>query len=272
MSGSAKNSNSTSTPTPMSGPEPVPQLVAHRGYLLRYPENTWMALEAALRAGACWLEFDIQMCADGRFVLLHDADFLRTSGHPGSVFSASTTSIQQISVHEPERFDGRFAPVEPSFLDPVLESLSAFPACRKMVEIKHESLEHWGVRRVMETLLDTLEGYAAGCVVISYRLEALRYARQRSDLEIGWVLGDYDETHRSRAEELRPDYLICNEIKVPGAGRLWPGPWRWMLYDIVDPQVALAWARRGASLIETADIDALLQHPALAQSRCRHGL
>jgi glycerophosphoryl diester phosphodiesterase len=62
--------------------EPLPELVAHRGSLLRYPENTWLGLEAALKAGACWLEFDIQMCADGRFVLLHDADFNRTAKHP----------------------------------------------------------------------------------------------------------------------------------------------------------------------------------------------
>ena len=57
----------------------IPALVAQRGYMHTYPENTWLGLEAALKAGACWIEFDLQMCADGRFVLLHDADFKRTA-------------------------------------------------------------------------------------------------------------------------------------------------------------------------------------------------
>ena len=52
----------------------IPQLVGHRGYMAHYPENTWLGLEAALNAGACWLEFDVQMCAGGHFVLLHDSD------------------------------------------------------------------------------------------------------------------------------------------------------------------------------------------------------
>ena len=62
--------------------QPIAQLVAYRGYMQQYPENTWSALEAALQAGACWLEFDVQMCADGYFILLHDADFSRTGGDP----------------------------------------------------------------------------------------------------------------------------------------------------------------------------------------------
>ncbi|MCG6866062.1 MAG: hypothetical protein LJE58_11615, partial [Thiogranum sp.] len=35
----------------------------------RYPENSRPGLQAALEAGACWLEFDVQMCPDGEFVV-----------------------------------------------------------------------------------------------------------------------------------------------------------------------------------------------------------
>ena len=38
-----------------------------------------------------------------------------------------------------------------------------------------------------------------------------------------------------------------------------------MLYDISDPALALEWANKGAELIETRDIGAMLQHPDLAQ-------
>ncbi len=252
--------------------QPIPQLVAHRGYLLRYPENTWPGLEAALEAGACWLEFDIQMCADGSFVLLHDADFRRTAQRPESVFESASGDIGAISVHEPARFGHEFAPVAAPLLDAVLERLKAFPDCHAMVEIKHESLQRWGIAAVMDTLLRTLEAFAAQCVVISYSHAALRYARQHGSLEIGWVLRSYDERQLERAQALEPDILICNQDKIEAGQALWQGRWQWMLYDIVEPQRALDWALRGATLIETADIGTMLEHPALARKACRHGL
>jgi glycerophosphoryl diester phosphodiesterase len=251
---------------------PVPRLVAHRGYLLNYPENTWPALEAALQAGACWLEFDIQLCADGRFLLLHDADFRRTANRPESVFTVSLSEIQHISVHEPLRLGPRFAPLRAPLLDEVLQRLAAFPACRCMVEIKRQSLDHWGLETVMSRLLETLRPYQASCVLISYSQAALRYAKRHGGMEIGWVLHSYDEAQRREAQALQPDFIICNEARISAGQPLWSGRWQWMLYDIVDPGVALAWAHRGATLIETADIGAMLQHPALAEKACQHGL
>ncbi|HEY9197768.1 MAG TPA: glycerophosphodiester phosphodiesterase family protein, partial [Gammaproteobacteria bacterium] len=49
-----------------------PILIAHRGYAARHPENTLSALQAAVAAGARWLEFDVQLSADHEPVLLHD--------------------------------------------------------------------------------------------------------------------------------------------------------------------------------------------------------
>ena len=57
------------------------ELVAHRGYAARYPENTRESLAAAVRAGARFLEFDVQLSADGVPVLLHDVTL---SARPGS--------------------------------------------------------------------------------------------------------------------------------------------------------------------------------------------
>jgi glycerophosphoryl diester phosphodiesterase len=249
----------------------LPQLVAHRGFLSRYPENTWIGLEAALKAGACWLEFDVQMCADNRFVLLHDADFRRTAHQNTVLFDGTSRDAQRISVHEPQRFGQGFAPLAPPLLDQVLHGLAAFPACRAMVEIKQESLQQWGLNRVMDALLQTLTPFTAGCVLISYSRDALAYAARHSDIHTGWVLRGYDAAHRQAAQQLRPGYLICNHRKITPPQQLWPGRWQWMLYDIVEPQLALDWASRGAALIETADIGGMLADPVLAATGCRHG-
>ena len=57
----------------------IPVLVAHRGYMERYPENSLSSIRAALESGACMVEFDVQMDAAGRLVLLHDDNFKRLS-------------------------------------------------------------------------------------------------------------------------------------------------------------------------------------------------
>src|SRR5207244_2240185 len=56
---------------------PLPDLVAHRGYALRYPENTLVALDAAIRAGAKYVELDVQLSKDGFPVLMHDKTLAR---------------------------------------------------------------------------------------------------------------------------------------------------------------------------------------------------
>lgn len=249
----------------------IPQLVAHRGDMQHYPENTWRALEAALHAGACWLEFDVQMCADGGFVLLHDETFRRTGDSGDSVFDLASLDIAA-SVHEPQRFGERFAATPVARLTEVLDRLAAFPGVRAMVEIKQESLDRWGLEPVIQKLIPLLETHRRQCTLIGYNAEVLSYCRQHSDLSVGWVLKDYDTLHEDSARRLAPDYLICNYTKIPRGETPWPGPWQWMVYDITDAGLALEWARRGVALVETADIGTLLEHPVLARRACRHGL
>jgi glycerophosphoryl diester phosphodiesterase len=204
-------------------------------------------------------------------VLLHDAGFGRTGSAPVSVFGPPADHAA-ISVHEPQRFGDCFRPQGVTTLRQVLAGLAAYPRVRLMVEIKEESLQYWGSAKVLSALLAELEGHQGRCVLISFDYPALVWTRQHSDFEIGWVLQRYDVDHLQQARTLAPDFLICNERKIPSDEAPWPGEWRWMLYDIVDPQRALDWAQRGVALIETADIGAMLNDPLLARRACRHGL
>jgi glycerophosphoryl diester phosphodiesterase len=247
----------------------IPVLVAHRGYMRCYPENTLPALEAAIDAGACWVEFDIQMCRDGEFIVLHDDNFARTAGVNRSVFDMDSAGID-LSVHEPQRFADRFAPTAVATLSEVLSRLDRRPAARAMVEIKQESIDRWGLDAVLERLRGQLEARQPQCALIAYDRRALEWFRERTSVPVGWILRAYDDSHHSQAESLRPDFLICNQTRIPGEERPWPGPWQWMLYDIVDPERAMAWAARGVSLVETADIGTMLQDARLKQRACRH--
>ncbi len=250
----------------------IPKLVAHRGYMERYPENSWLGLKAAIDAGACWLEFDIQMCADGQFILIHDSDFMRIADTGISVFETNADEINSISAHEPNRFGDKFYPLQISTLDSVLERLSGYPQVNYMVEIKEESLERWGVAMVVDRLLDILQPYSESSVLISFNYSAVEYAKNNSDIRIGLVLNKYDKKHNEYAVSLNPDFLICNYRKLPANTHPWDGPWEWMLYEINTPHVALKWCEQGIKYIETGDIGLMLENQILFTQACTNGL
>ncbi len=52
----------------------TPEVVAHRGGALLWPENTLYAFEQAAKAGVEYLEFDLQMTADNVLLVTHDQD------------------------------------------------------------------------------------------------------------------------------------------------------------------------------------------------------
>ena len=250
----------------------IPKLAGHRGCMASYPENTLTGLRAALAAGACFIEFDVQMTVDHQLVLLHDDTLARTAGRAGSIFDLTLDQLDGISVHEAKRLGEKFAGEPLPTLQQALALLAQYPAATALVEIKEESLNHFGLALVMNTLIKQLQAQAQQCVVISFSYDAMQYIREHSAYRMGWVLSRYDKSHRQRAETLKPEYLICNYKKIPRAETPWPGSddcnWQWMLYDIDKPELALKWAERGVAIIETPNIDWMLQDPKLKQQRC----
>ena len=248
----------------------IPRLVAHRGDMANRPENSLAALSSALQAGACLVEFDVQLCADDEPVLLHDSNLQRTAGLDGSVFELDARELAELSVHEPARFGERFRPTPVPRLDQALALIARCPRATALVEIKQESLRHWGTDRVLDAIDRALAPHRDQCIPISYSRAALEGMRDRGARRVGWVLARYDREAREQARRMAPELLICNQRKLPDGARPWAGDWQWMLYDIMDPARALDWAARGVDLIETGDPARLLADPVLARAACRH--
>lgn len=246
----------------------IPKLVAHRGYMECYPENSLLGLEMALKAGACMVELDVQMNAGREFIVLHDSDFVRTASLDKSIFDLKSPDLLSISVNEPERFGDQFFKTPVPTLEKVMELVARYPLTTVFVEIKDESLDRWGLEDVMHALQDALMPYASQCVIIAFNMDAIKYVKQQGPYSSGWVLERFDEAHKKNAEKVKPEYLICNHKKVGADNELWQGDWSWMLYDITDPELALQWGERGAALIETRDIGAMLQHGELQKESC----
>ena len=48
------------------------QIIGHRGWPAKYPENTLLGFEKAIDAGATMIEFDVQLTRYNKLVVFHD--------------------------------------------------------------------------------------------------------------------------------------------------------------------------------------------------------
>lgn len=233
------------------------KLVAHRGYCKKFPENTRLSLVKAAEAGAHYLELDVQLSADGVPVIVHDETLQRTGGVDINVLQETWSDLEQYCVGENERFDDLYENEPLPRLSALVEILQAYPDVHAFVELKEESLEHFGHEKMLDAVMTELRPVSARCTLISFEPQVLPLARRKYRMPVGWVMHRWDEEHRQMAYEIKPDMLICNYTKIDSD--LWPGDWQWFVYEVVDPEVALQWAERGITYIESMDVVTLLE-------------
>lgn len=77
-------------------PTRFPIVFAHRGLPARAPENTLAAFRLARRAGARWLELDVDLLADGTPIILHDSTLDRTTNRSGSIYGLSFGDLSRV--------------------------------------------------------------------------------------------------------------------------------------------------------------------------------
>jgi glycerophosphoryl diester phosphodiesterase len=243
-----------------------PILIAHRGYSQCYPENTLAGLQAALRAGAQCVEFDVHFTADSVPVVFHDTELARVTGSKGKIQDISFAALSRLHASEVDRLGETFLEEPVPSLQNVLDMLAQWPNATAFVEIKTATVKHFGMAHVADVLMSALKDFQEQCVLISFDWAVLEYARKAGMSRIGWVIRDWNNESYLQAQALSPDVLFYDVEKI-GTEDLWPGPWQWALYDIVDPDEALRWFARGVDYIETWDIGGMLRDPRLAPVR-----
>lgn len=244
----------------MSSPPKAPELVAHRGNAAEYPENTLPALRSALELGARYVEFDVQLSADRQPVLLHDSNLKRTAGIDRNALEMTWQELSEVSVNEEQRFLKRYTDVGIPTLAQAASLLATYPHATAFVELKRASLRTFGHEIVVRKVCETLKPIARQCVIISFDLAAVHHVRQVSSYRIGWVLSDYSNLSALKCEALAPDYVFCDhQLLSEGTSKLWRGPWRWAIYEVTNRKLAMDLAARGAKLIETMAVRAMLR-------------
>jgi glycerophosphoryl diester phosphodiesterase len=238
----------------------LPELIARRGNVAEYPENTLPGLRSALELGARQLAFDVQLSVDRHPVLLNDSNLQRIAGVDRNALEMTWSELTEIAVTEPQRFAQRFTDIGIPRLGQAVEVLASHPATTAFVELKRASLRAFGHEAVVRKICEVLKPVARQCVLVSADFAAVHHARQVSPYRIGWRLSEYTNTAVLKCEALAPDYLFCDhQLLTTNSSKLWRGPWRWVVYDVGTAKLALELASRGARLIETSAIRDLLR-------------
>jgi glycerophosphoryl diester phosphodiesterase len=236
----------------------LPDIIAHRGNAIEFPENTLQALESAVTLGIRHLEFDVQLTADRVPVVIHDADLTRVGDRPESVHSLSWSQLAEIPVGEISRFGDRFAHTCAPSLAQAVDALAGWDGVTAFVEVKRASLRHFGREIVLRRLSDVLQPVLDRCVLISFDLAAVKILRLMTGARIGWVLDKYDADSLREATALAPEFLFCNLERLPlSMERLWPGPWDWAIYEVRDLETARRCHELGARYVETMAVRSL---------------
>lgn len=159
------------------------QISAHRAGPPPAPENTLAALDTAVAAGADFSEIDLQLTADGRVVVVHDADLMRVAGSPLVVTRAPYAAMRDL-VQTPD--DGspparrKIATLE-EFLDESTGNI------RLMIELKYYGFDP----RLAEAVKEILRDHPARdqTVLMSLDLPAVAQLRELfPDLPVGYLL------------------------------------------------------------------------------------
>jgi glycerophosphoryl diester phosphodiesterase len=73
-------------------------ITAHRAGATAAPENTLLALDRAMTAGADVVEIDVQRTRDGVIVVAHDADLMRTARDPRRIAQSTYNELRQVVI------------------------------------------------------------------------------------------------------------------------------------------------------------------------------
>ena len=225
----------------------IPELIARRGNVAEYPENTLPALRSALDLGARQLGFDVQLSVDRQPVLLNDSNLQRIAGVDRNALEMTWNELAEIAVPQTDIGIPR--------LGQAVDLLASHASATAFVELKRASLRAFGHETVVHKICEVLKPVARQCVLVSSDFAAVHHVRQVSPYRVGWRLSEYSNTAALKCEALAPDYLFCDhQLLTQSASKLWRGPWRWVVYDVQTSKVALEVATRGARLVETSAI------------------
>lgn len=168
-------------------PGEKPAVIAHRGLSSVIPENTLQALLSGGRAGADWIEMDVNTTQDGVPVVIHDNTVDRVTSGTGDVSTLSSGYIAGLEAGSwfSPAYAGAKVPTLAEFLDQTNTEGAGLLLEIKGPETRSE------VQRVVDMLKE--RGMLEQTILQSFDTNVLSYAREyEPSLRLGLLRGALD--------------------------------------------------------------------------------
>ena len=238
------------------------QLVAHRGYRFKYPENTKLSLLKAIEAGAIFIELDVQFSRDKLPIIYHDCNLLRVSGKNKSVFDINRSSLITETASESDRLGQTFQLETISPLEDLVSILTQNPAVTAFVELKDESISHCGREEMIHKTAGILYEVAENTVIMSFDYQLCLKAREISWPQVGVVLERWSDLNCEIINQIEPDYIFVDQEMIPRDCDLKSCELlqksNLVAYEIDDIQIGNNLLERGVDILETYEIGKFL--------------
>lgn len=169
------------------------EVSAHRGASAFYPENTMAAFKGAVLQNADWIELDVQQSSDGEIFVMHDTNFVRTTGVNKNCWEMSWEEISQLDAGSffSEEYKGEHVPL----LEEVI-MMAKVTGIRLNIELKPTGHETDFEKKVVDII--NKYHFTDDCVITSQMYGVLENVKkENSDIRTVYVmaiaLGDIEQ-------------------------------------------------------------------------------
>ncbi len=158
------------------------QIIGHRGWPAKYPENTLLGFEKAINAGATMIEFDVQLTADNHLAIFHDENTKRLCKENINISSSVRDDIKHVKVKDNEI----------PFLDELFHKFKS--DTNYYVELKTfpSTIEDQKIKLVFYTVNEIIKhGLRRNCTIVSFDIGLLKLCRRLgfNNLGVNYVKG-----------------------------------------------------------------------------------
>jgi glycerophosphoryl diester phosphodiesterase len=169
----------------------VPWVIAHRGASGHAPENTFAAFRRAMELGAGFIETDLHLTRDAKFVAIHDATLERTTNGQGSIHDATLAELRKLDagLWYDREYSGEHIPTLEEVLEFSRENDVVF-----YLEIKYDVA--WGMHHSLVAAIRKAEN-AARTIVISFDPSTIAAVRRVDpSIMVGLLADETDNAAR----------------------------------------------------------------------------
>lgn len=164
------------------------KVIAHRGFSGAAPENTLVAFQKAIDAGAEYFELDVHRTKDDSLVVIHDYDVKRTSSNnkQGKIEEMTYAEIAQVTVGAPKEFGKKYADVKiPTLRETLAMAKGKIKVC---IEVKVYGIEEAVIKTVNELKVND------EVIIFSFYYPVLaKFRKLDSQIPILYLKGTADE-------------------------------------------------------------------------------